>query len=124
MDLLGLNNTEATELRVEQRGERMVTVVTARYGAPQPAKLGAKTLHRHGYRLREVPDTPLHGRPCMIEVQVPRIKDTETGKVCTPDVHWIHPRWRMTRRLREHICERALRDRYRGEREPRGVDRP
>jgi transposase len=67
-------------------------------------------IRKNGKRVREINDTPIHGKPVLIRMQVHRGSCTECGKPALPEaLPFLQPGFWMTRRLLDHIAKQAMR---------------
>lgn len=65
-------------------------------------------IRKNGKRVREINDTPIHGKPVLIRMQVHRGSCTECGKPALPEaLPFLQPGFWMTRRLLDHIAKQA-----------------
>lgn len=67
-------------------------------------------IRKNGKRVREINDTPIHGKPVLIRMQVHCGSCTECGKPALPEaLPFLQPGFWMTRRLLDHIAKQAMR---------------
>lgn len=105
---LDLNGLEINHAELIDRGGQVTNLIHARYHTPWREYFvpGSKPNGKVPYKIQ---DTPLMGRPTRLHVSVQRYQDPD-GSTVQQRPHFIHPRFRMTKRLYDEIARRAMRD--------------
>jgi len=83
----------------------------------EPAKACVKcgvigNLYRHGTKRMKFRDTPIYGKPCVIEATVQRYKCRACGETFMPEINGVEVDRRMTTRLVSYITQQCLRDTF------------
>lgn len=67
-------------------------------------------IRKNGRKVREINDTPIHGKPVLIRMDVQRGSCTECGRTGLYETFpFVQPGFWMTRRLLDHIAKQAMR---------------
>jgi transposase len=106
LDLLNLPGVMPVDIQPGKRG-LVITAEVIDETIPHCPDCN-KLLHRHGKRPNLFADTPLHMQPTRIEVNRPRYRCEQCGKILTPELGFLDERRRATRRLVDVIRERCL----------------
>lgn len=106
-DILNLPNVTVT--KVNELSDSYV--VEAR--STEPRLQGCRLfcpIRRNGRKVREINDTPIHGKPVLIRMDVQRGSCTECGKTGLYEAFaFVQPGFWMTRRLLDHIAKQSMR---------------
>lgn len=104
-----LNLPNVTTLKVNELPDSYV--VEAR--STEPRLQGCRLfcpLRRNGKKAREINDTPIHGKPVLIRMEVQRGSCTECGRTGLYETFpFVQPGFWMTRRLLDHIAKQSMR---------------
>ncbi len=102
IDLLQLDGVCPQDARDEM--ERLVIVAEACVPPPgQCPVCGKQPLYKHGRRTYQYADTPMHGKPVMLDIERQRFRCKACGKVITPDIPSLDDKRIATRRLVQYV---------------------
>lgn len=112
--MIGLKDCKLETCSIEVQDGKAYNLLKLCYIGPLQDKCvscGSK-MYRHGARKIRLVDTPMGGRPTVIDLSFPRLRCCKCGEMTTPSVEGFDDKRRCTNRALIDITDRSLRNTF------------